>query len=242
MNGARKTLLAARKLYSHCAAAVEKKTATGFTSKLSEQIVGIGIAAEWVRRAAEMDDIAYRGVFLNKSQKKSSFVELMRYGFAWYGLNAIFTRPELLHLVGTPANASEFGQFRVLFDAASLPNEAGQSAKLHAILAANTSPRLPDLAPATAVSTLQAIDAKYIPAHTKTKGASKLVADAAAAGTITSLKLPTLLYAFRNWSVHGNALDGAFGSRPRFLEYVGVLLEVLGDVHVSTATLLRSKL
>lgn len=243
INATRKTLLLARKGYSQCAAAVETRIASGLTPLLSEQIIGIGVAADWVRRACEMEDITYLGTHLNESQRKTSFVELLRYGFAWFGLNAIFSRPALLDLIGVPSNPnSEFEHFRVLFNAAPLPDSVSQTAALHGILGALTAPRLANQTLGTSVSTLFAIDAKYIPASAKAKGNGKVVTAAASSGSLATLDLARLLYAFRNWSVHGNALDGAFGSRPRFSQYVAVLLEVLAEIHLSTASALLPKL
>lgn len=239
----RQTLLAARKEYSQCAAAVEATIANaGLSTGLSEQIVGIGVAMDWVRRAAEMDDILYAGEVLNNSPRKSAFVELTRFGFAWFGLNGIFSRPSLLHLVGRPSNTGEFWDFRVLFDAASIPNAAAHAATLQGILAAPTSPRLASSPPGASVSTLFVLDTKYIPMAAKKGAVAKAISSAATSGNVAALDLPFLVYAFRNWSVHGNALDGAFGSRPRFVTYVATLLEVLAEVHLSTAKLLRAAL
>lgn len=244
MNASRKMLLRARKDYSRCAETIEARiAATSLTPVLSEQIIGIGVAADWVRRAAEMDEILYIGAGLNDSRRKAAFVDLLRYGFGWFGLNAIFSRPCLLDLIGVPANAhSEFEAFRVLFNAASLTNAGARTAALHAILNAPTAPRLPNQQSGVTVSTLFAVDTKYIPAAAKQKGKAKIVAAAATTGNLSDLDLPTLLYTFRNWSVHGNALDGGFGSRPRFVEYVGLLMEALADVHLSTASALLTKL
>jgi hypothetical protein len=244
MNDARRTLLSARKEYSRCAAALEVKIATGgLTPDLSEQIIGVGVAADWLRRASEMEAILYIGEGLNESQRKTPFVDILRYGFAWFGLNAVFSRPSLMHLFGQPSNPnSEFERFRVLFDAAALANSAARTAALHAILTAPTAPRLPSHPTGTPVSTLFAFDAKYVPAAAKQRGAARLVAAAASSGNLTALDLPSLLYAFRNWSVHGNALDGGFGSRPRFANYLRILLEVLAEIHFATSSALRSKL
>jgi len=190
-----------------------------------------------------MEGIAYAGAKLTNSQRKASFVELLRYGFAWFGLNAIFSRPALLDIIGTPTKAgSEFEQFRVLFQATPLATAQDQTNVLHGILAAPTAPRLANKARGTMVPTLFAIDTKYIPAAAKKHAKAKLVSDAASMGSPETLDLATLLYTFRNWAVHGNALDGAFGSRPRFLTYVGTLLNALAEIHAHTAVTLQSKL
>lgn len=243
MTPEREVLLQARKAYSKCAARVESRIKINtLTQSLSDQIIGVGVAADWVRRAAEMEDITYIGDQLNSSRRKESFVELLRFGFSWFGLNAIFSRPPLLHLIGKPAGGGEYDAFRVIFDAAPLPNAAALQAGLHSLLAARTSPRLPDSPAGNTVSTLSAIQRKYAPSHTKLPRTARTLADAAASGNIAGLDLPTMVYGFRNWSVHGNALDGCFGSRPGFLNFVGLLQQVLAGVHLNTATLLHSRL
>jgi len=234
--------LAARKLYSQCAKRVESniKTAPTLTARLSEQIVGIGVACDWVRRAAEMETISFIGGNLDDSSWKPSFVEMTRFGFAWYGANAIFSRKELLDLLGTSRNTSELERFRVLWNIAiaNVPSlnaaVASHEANLRSILAHLTTPRMPDTAPGTAVMTIRAVVMKYIPPEARKKG--KAITDAAVSGSLSALDLPILLYAFRNWAVHGNALHGSFGSRPRFQAYVETLSDIIADVHIATAT------
>ena len=83
----RDTLLKARKVYSQCANKVEKSIAAqGLTPLLSTQVIGIGVATEWVRRAAEMDNIHYMGKNLNKSKSNDLFIELLRFNFSWFAL------------------------------------------------------------------------------------------------------------------------------------------------------------
>jgi len=244
MNSQQLTFLIARKRYSKCANKLEAKIKEhGLSETLSEQIIGIGVAADWVRRAAEMEDISYVGEQLNNSKRKASFVEVLRYGFAWFGLNAVFARPALLDFVGAPANSGEFEQFLVLFHATPLPDAATQTADLVELLTAQVESRLPHIPIGTSVSTLRALQTKYLSHIRPIRGrTAKAVAGAAVSGNVASLDLATLLYAFRNWSVHGNALDGCFGSRPGFLKYVGILQQVLADVHVATATKLDARI
>jgi hypothetical protein len=109
MTQTRSKLLTARKTYSLCAARVEAqiKSSNRLAPSLSERIVGIGVACEWTRRAAELEAVTFIGNHLNQSPWTPSFIEMMRYGFAWFGINAIFTRDELLHLIGTPTRDTE---------------------------------------------------------------------------------------------------------------------------------------
>lgn len=243
MTPQRKRLLDARKRYSECAKLIESRIkATGLSTVLSEQVIGTGVAVDWLRRAAEMDDISFMGSQLHNSEHKTSFVELLRFTFTWFGLNAIFSRPSLLRLIGSSATPGEFGDFLVLFDATSLPNGASQLAELHDILSKSTSPRMPGRKAGDQVTTLLAIQTKYLQHAAKKGSTAKQIDDAAQSGNIASLKLPTLVYAFRNWSVHGAALDGSFGTRPGFARYVGILQDVMAEVHHNTAGNLLTKI
>jgi hypothetical protein len=47
----------------------------------------------------------------------------IRYGFSWFALNAIFSRPGLLNAIGLPkAGNSEYEHFLVLFNATNIPS------------------------------------------------------------------------------------------------------------------------
>jgi hypothetical protein len=193
------------------------------------------------RRAAEIEDIRYLGGQLNRSSRRSSFVELVRYGFGWFGLNAIFSRAALLDLIGTPGGVGEYDAFLVLFNTASFRSRHTMETRLRELLTASTAPRLPNTPSGTAVPTLRAIQLKYTPPGQRGRTA-KAFRVAAESGNVALLDLPTILYGFRNWFVHGNALDGSFGTRPGFLEYVGILQQALSDVHISTAKRLYATL
>jgi hypothetical protein len=237
----RDTLLQARKFYSKCANKVEKTIeAQGLTPLLSTQIIGIGVATEWIRRAAEMENIHYMGKNLNKSRSSDLFVEVLRFNFSWFALNAIFTRSELRSLFGAPSDSSEYSSFHLLYTSAMPPNAAARLKKLHLLLNAPIATRLPNTTN-DSVSTLHAIYQKYLPSNTHGRTA-KAIKQAALAENANSLDMPTLLYGFRNWSVHGNTLHGCFGSHPRFYEYTSLLQETLADVHYDIANKLSSLL
>ena len=244
----RNTLLNARKAYSQCANKVEQLiTNNGFTAIHSSQIIGIGVATEWLRRAAEMNNIDYMGNILNKSKTKDLFIELLRFNFSWFALNAIFTRQELLDLFGTPSRNSEYSKFKLLYDIDILPNAALRLQRLHQILNTPITTRLPitpnnNSVTSNSVSTLQAICLKYLPTSNQQGITARAIQTASQVGSANSLDMPTLLYGFRNWSVHGNTLHGCFGSHPRFYEYVCILQETLAEVHYNAAIYINSNL
>lgn len=243
INPHRVTLFRARKAYSECARKVEESIkAQGYTASLSNKVIGIGVAAEWVRRAAEMDSIHYIGKNLNESKKSDLFIELLRFNFSWFALDAIFSRKDLLSLFAPLPNPcdSEYSKMSHLYTRAVPPNETVRLDKLYGLLNTTITTRLPDTSN-DSVSTLKAISLKYLPNNIKGHVA-KLVKQAVQTENTECLKIPELLYLFRNWSVHGNALPGCFGSHSRFLEYASLLQETLADVHYGTATKLMSLL
>jgi hypothetical protein len=235
MESHRHTLLEARRAYSWCASKVENKIKTNtLDNSLSEKIVGLGVGTEWLRRATEMNEIQYIGKNLNKSRKNDSFVELLRFSFSWFSLNAIFTRPELRSLIGKPDGMGEYNEFRVLYDNAVLTSAQSRLLQLQTLLKTPTSPRMPGKLKGEVVSTLAVISLRYLPQKSPGKTA-KAIKNAANSGDFSELDMPTLLYAFRNWSVHGNALDGCFGSRPGFIQYTRLLQETLAEIHLQTS-------
>lgn len=110
--------------------------------------------------------------------------------------------------------------------------------ELHQLLNTTIVTRLPNMS-SQSVTTLRAIHLKYLPSDIRGDTA-KAIRDAAQAESADSLDMPTLLYAFRNWSVHGNSLHGCFGSHSRFYKYSCLLQETLAQVHYDTAQKLCS--
>lgn len=236
----RNNLLEARKTYSACANKIEQLiTAQGLTPELSTQIIGIGIACEWLSRASGMEEIKYIGKIKQKSKTNDLFLELLRFNFSWFAVNAIYGRKELLNLFGTPYRDTEYFKFKLLCDTASLPNAPTRLIRLNNLLNQPVTTRLPN-GNNNSVSTLEAIFLKYLPPINSTIYAD--IEQAVQQGNDNSLDMPTLLYSFRNWSVHGSTLHGCFGSRPGFSEYVCLLQETLAEVHKETATKLETKL
>ena len=64
---------------------------------------------------------------------------------------------------------------------------------------------------------LEVIFFKYTLAHEQTRELGKKLSAAASSGSYAALDLPTLIYATRNWNVHGVLLSSAFrGTRKKF--------------------------
>ncbi len=66
---------------------------------------------------------------------------------------------------------------------------------------------------------------KYTTASEQARGFGKKLAAASAAGTISSVDLPTIIYATRNWHVHGVLLSSSFrGPSKKFELYINTLI------------------
>jgi hypothetical protein len=245
LQGARKTLLLAGRQYSQCAKLVEAKSTKKSTLSSVDmaQLVGLGVASDWTRRAACMDDITFVGKIMNASSRTPGFVELMRFNFAWSGMNAIFGRDELLSLITKPVQ-HELPRFRSVYNASKL-DPATVTTRLivvHDILSTKIRPRLPGLPAGTEVSTLQAIASRHFPAGILSTGIAKAISEAIKSQNLAPLDLPLLIYALRNWSVHGNTLDSSFRGLPKFRAYVDTLLETIADVHLAASGIILQKL
>jgi hypothetical protein len=147
--GARKTLLEAGKQYSLCAKHLHGPHASRRTlSVKATQLIGLGVASDWTRRAAVLEDVSFIGSRMHASSRTLGFVDLLRFTFAWSGVNAIFARDELLGLIGTPLK-HELPKFRVLYDAAQIPvaTVTGRLALAHGALGTVVRTSLPGIAP-----------------------------------------------------------------------------------------------
>src|ERR1019366_8452311 len=72
---------------------------------------------------------------------------------------------------------------------------------------------------------------KYMTASEQSRPLGKKLAAASAAGTISSLDLATIIYATRNWHVHGALLSSSFrGPRKRFELYINTINKALAGV------------
>jgi hypothetical protein len=245
ISGARSQLRVAGKIYSQCAKRISLHlTVSGqFTPVESEQLIAFGIASDWCRRAAVLRPLTYLGRKMNKSKRSAGLTELIRFNFAWWGMNALFSREAIRGLLPNPAGKSELERFNVVFSHAQLP-AAYVSDKLkilHQILLTKVTTRVAGvtLAPLT---TLESIFLKYTTPEIQQRATGKKIKAAISTNNIAALDLPNLIYLMRNWSVHGALLDSSFRSEVRFKAYFDTLLAVLSEVHANISQALLQKL
>ena len=129
----------------------------------------------------------------------------------------------------------ELRRFRAVYALAAISpsDEAAYLAPLHTTLSL---PRNTKEFPWATLSTIRVIDLiyhKYTPSTYRSKGDSARAIEDVVVGSkaITSLDLPTLIYATRNWTIHGSLLDSSFRGAPKQYQlYVPTITRSLAHV------------
>lgn len=93
-----------------------------------------------------------------------------------------------------------------------------------------------------AVATLEMLHKKYTPSDMRLKGVNARIASAILASSNVTLSLVDVLYATRNWSVHGSAIAANFRGDAKFRDFVGCINNALAEIHVGIAGVLLANL
>jgi hypothetical protein len=241
----RAKLESAGKVYGACARAIQTKSSTPAnpTAQESELLIGFGIASDWVRRAAALEPLQYDKRLMNKSAKSPAVAEMVRFTMAWSGLNALFARPEVVKLFGGTSATSELKLFQYFLAHSGLSAAAmgGYEGTLRALLSAPVTSTVPGYPLGTALPSLQVLHEKFTPQPYRNKGVGKSIQDAITSGNYSLLDLATIIYAMRNWSVHGGLIGSSFRSVPRFNLFIGTILAAIADVHAGVSSALLAK-
>lgn len=236
----------AGKNYSACARTTRSKCANPAapSARESELLIGFGIASDWVRRAAAVKPLEYTKKLMNRSSKSPAVTEMLRFTMAWSSLNALFARPEILRLLGTRTTGGELDLFKILLVSSTFPMTtaaASFEANLRTLLATPVVSAVPGYAPGTPMPTVQVLHEKFTPAPYRTKGVGKTINTAISTGNITSLDLATIIYAMRNWSVHGGLIGSSFRSVPGFNAFIRTILAAVAEIHHGVSKTLLTK-
>lgn len=238
-------LESAGKTYGACARAVQTNSVTPAnpTAQESELLIGFGIASDWVRRAAALEPLHYDKRLMNKSAKSPAVAEIVRFTMAWSGLNALFARPEVVMLLGGTSAASELKLFQYFLSNSGLnaTTADGYESTLRTLLSAPVTSAVPGHPPGTALPSLQVLHEKFTPQPYRNKGVGKTIQSAITSGNYSLLDLATIIYAMRNWSVHGGLIGSSFRSVPRFNLFIATILKAISDIHLGVSTALLAK-
>lgn len=217
------SLTRSAKLFGQCAKVIESHIAgTPFSSIEYERIIGFGTACDWINWAKHLQKLSYVNKRRNRSERAHAMNEITRFTFIWTAVNAIFARSEIMKTLEPTFSdrTSELERFRLLFNhSGMLPSEiAGSQTILHSLL---SQPMHVKQFPWTSFNTpptvLEVIYFKYTTAKEQGRGIGTRLSTAARTGNYVNLDLPVLIYANRNWNIHGVLLSSFFrGTRKKF--------------------------
>ncbi len=213
----------AAKHLGHCAKSAEAKAnPSGITPVEYERLIGLGMARDWLGWARDLQSSNYSNKKRSKSDRTHSLNELTRFTFMWTATNALFARSAVIELLDStaPSKKSELDRFRILFQHCGLPRTDARAIEhiLHSLLALPMHVKhFPWSSVNKPPTILEVIFFKYTVANEQSRGLGKKLLQAATTNNYEALDLPTLIYATRNWNIHGVLLSSSFrGTRKKF--------------------------
>jgi hypothetical protein len=237
---------AARTLNRCATAAKVVAAAGGPVPDQIERVVGLGIACDWLSWAQSLKFISYSDRGHSKSKKKYCVQELTRFTFMWTAANALFARSSIIGLLDPAAGSKkgELDRFRVLFQHCGLArNDAATfEATLHKLLASEMEVKhFPWASANSTPTTLEVIYFKYTVASQQSFGVGKKLHRAATTKNYSGLDLPTLIYATRNWNIHGVLISSSFrGPVKKFNLWIDTVNSALAKVLEGAALALQN--
>ena len=246
MKGAtHRNLRTARALFRECAQKLEATRVGNAPLPLAEREmqIGFGLSADYQRWAAALNEISFSTKTEVRSSRTQGLAESIRFGYAWTGTNALFSRGSILRLanggVAPPQNMGELRRFRLIYDFAQLPAAlvASEGKLLNDLLSMECQPEpLPGAPVKPSYTMWEAIFYKYIVPEQRTFGIGRSIATALAAGHTPNFDPPTIIYGARNWNVHGVLISSSFrGSRQKHLTFVDGMNLLLSEVLARSA-------
>jgi len=227
----------AAKTFDRCSGMAKANAGSGApTISEYEQIVGFGIACDWIRWSHSLHSLKHSNKRQAKSDRAYGLQELTRFTFMWTAANALFSRTAIIHLLDktTGASASELECFRVLFDHSSISvaEVSRIEAVLHKVLSSEMHVKhFPWVTRSSTITTLDVIFSKYTVARHQKTGLGKKLSQATKTGNYGKLDLPTLIYATRNWNIHGVLISSSFrGPHKKFNVWIDTVNYALARI------------
>jgi hypothetical protein len=213
-----------------------------------ERLIGFGTACDWLNWAKDLKALSYTNKRRNRSERAYAMNEITRFTFIWTAANALFARSEILKILD-PAfsdHASELERFRLLFNHSGMSPADVISAQeiLHTLL---SQPMHVQQFPWTSFNNpptvMEIIYFKYTTPRERSRGIGRRLSTAARTGSCANLDLPTLIYANRNWNIHGVLLSSFFrGTRKKFNLWIDTINLSLANIIEGSANVLQSHL
>jgi hypothetical protein len=205
--------------------------------------LALGLCSDWQRWAASLTGLSFYGKGERLSSRREGILESTRFAYAWTGTNALFSRDEILELIlnkPLPNNQrSELARFRILYDFAQLPQalvDRDETLFNNLLNMECTAKSLPGAAARSHYRMWEVIFYKYITADQRKIGIGKIIDSAVQSGTLPKLDVPLILYAARNWQVHGVLISSSFrGTRRKYQTFIDGINFILSEVLARSA-------
>ncbi|MCW1912118.1 hypothetical protein OJ996_00945 [Luteolibacter sp. GHJ8] len=255
-----KRLRHARSLLGTCASKVAAhKTSSGsLVPGEAEKLVGFGTARDWIRWAVALEDLKFSTRSETKSARGQGILESVRFNQMWTSANALFAKDSILTLAASVTSFpnsiqnSEAKRFEVLYQSAALDPtlESACVGNINSLLSMECrADSMVGVLRADGTPTMwEIIYHKYMRPEDRTRpmgsaigaalnAASVANAAAAAAGTKRvnhappAIQGPALIYAARNWAVHGMLITSFFrGSHQKYITFINNITLLLAAV------------
>lgn len=230
-------LKAASKTLGQCAKLIDGgRSPINRTLSEYERIIGIGMARDWVEWGRCLKDITYTNKRLSGSGRAGSLNGITRFTYLWTATNALFARSAVLTLLDATAGSktSELERFRILFNNSNISsaNILAFESTLHGLLAVPIEVKhFPWVSANTSPTILEIIYYKYTVSTEQSRPFGKMLLQAATTGNYSMLDLPSLIYATRNWNIHGVLLSSSFrGTQNKFNLWIETVNMALAKV------------
>jgi hypothetical protein len=154
----------------------------------------------------------------------------------WTATNALFARSSIINLLDATAGSKkgELDRFRVLFQHCGLTKKDATpfETTLHKLLASEMEVKyFPWASTSSPPTTLDVIYFKYTVADQQSKGVGRKLLQASKTKNYSDLDLPTLVYATRNWNIHGVLISTSLrGPMKKFNLWIDTINTALAKV------------
>jgi hypothetical protein len=206
--------------------------------------IGLGIAADTMRWAAGLNSLRFEKKRENNSPRVEGLSELVRFELLWKACNAIFVRNGILRmLTGANLGKGEEERFRVLFECANLNADKVNKWRetIVNLLMSHTQLKtpLPTIPQRTDVRICELICHKYVVQSERRRGVTKRIYEATIQGDFAAIDFPALIYAARNWNVHGVLISSSlFTNQKVYLAFVRTINISLSEMFQSIGQIL----
>ena len=251
----------ARSLLKRCADKISsRKTNTNRLSDVDrEMLIGFGTAHDWIRWAVSLRDLQFQRRE-ERSERKAGITEWVRFNQIWTATNALFAKESILKLIPTFQSMTDAQKTNIVRNDGKLFEQIYNFASVNQNLATDCLTKLNDLLsmrcaaqdiegifaektraypmpaypkpkPKPLPTMWEVICRKYLTPRDRLRGLGKKIMTALQAQKMPTVDGPTLIYATRNWAVHGVLLTSFFrGSRFKFMIYIDNITLLLSAV------------